>query len=111
MMKNSHLIVCNASFQDVADTIVLINRGNCDFYIKAYHAAAAGALGYIFSNVIDNLLPIPSYAAGKDKNLVNIPGLLIHGDHGNMIRRLLENDVPVRVSLRGPLMCPPNRLG
>ena len=65
--------------------IAFIDRGNCEFGVKALNAENAGASGVVVANNSGGTLLI-TLVGGTDGHLVTIPVVLIGQDDGNLIR-------------------------
>jgi hypothetical protein len=75
----------------VSGNIALVDRGNCNFTVKAINAQNAGAIGVIVANNAAGLPPM-----GGDDPAVNIPSIGVTQAIGNDIRAQLA--VPTTVS-------------
>jgi len=89
----------------VQDTIVIATRGGCEFYKKAQHIEDAGGIAFVVSNEIDNFLPMPNWGTEGQTRVIQIPGGIIYGQDGVVLRRLIDGSVPVRLRLSGPHLC------
>ena len=93
--------IVNAS--ELAGKIAFIDRGNCEFSLKALHAQEAGAIGIIICNYNDDsqfLLAPGAYGSG-----VNIPVVIIPASDGQLMRPYIGHGLKVsfvRSALDGP---------
>jgi hypothetical protein len=69
--------------------IALIDRGVCEFGLKALNAEDAGASGAIIINTLDLPNGIISMGAGAVGGMVTIPAVMVGADDGAEIRSLL----------------------
>jgi extracellular elastinolytic metalloproteinase len=75
---------CNALMNDLSGKIAVIDRGTCNFSVKAYHAQNAGAIAVI---VVNNSTAAPfAMASGTNSELVTIPCVMISQSDGNLIK-------------------------
>lgn len=81
--------------QAVTGKLVLIQRGSCNFDLKASYAEQAGATGFVVYNNQPGAGPITM--AGSF--LVNIPGLMIGTDDGNNIAATISGNNIVTATL------------
>ena len=83
------------------DSIVLVERGDCQFIDKALQIEKAGAVGYLISNIVDSTLPVPiaSFDGSPPKRYLPLIGGSILGRDGNFIKALLTKGVPVRIRI------------
>jgi hypothetical protein len=81
---------CEAITNDVTGAIALVNRGNCDFVVKAANAQAAGATGLIIANTLgrgvfspggtDPTITIPTVGISEEDGatiMANLPGVSV----------------------------------
>jgi hypothetical protein len=81
---------CSTITNAVAGNLVLIDRGNCLFTVKAHNAQDAGAIGVI---IVDNdpaNNPPPGLGGGPD-NTITIPSVRITTADGNTIKAKLAS--------------------
>lgn len=83
------------------ESIVLIERGDCQFIDKAKVVDEGGGVGFIISNVVDTVLPVPvaSPDGSPPEKYLSLPGGAILGRDGNFLKALLRKGVPVRVKM------------
>jgi extracellular elastinolytic metalloproteinase len=76
---------CNAltNGDDLDGKIALIDRGSCEFGLKALNAQDAGAIGFIICNFEEGLVTMAGGAVGTQ---VNIPGIFIANSDCQKIR-------------------------
>jgi hypothetical protein len=74
---------------EVADSIVLLDRGTCSFALKAYNAQKAGAKAVIIANNKEG--PPPSMGPGQTPARVTIPVISIRQNEGNSFTSNLED--------------------
>jgi len=86
---------------DVRDTILLVDRGHCEFYTKAMHGRDAKASAVLISNVADRELPVPTWGLDHNEGLIPIPTAIIMGSDGITLKKLLKKGVPVKLRLSG----------
>lgn len=80
-------LACNTIRNDVAGKIVLIDRGTCNYVVKAQNAQAAGALAVLVINTSEQTFAM----TGSGSN-INIPCLMIPLSVGNTYKnRILNN--------------------
>lgn len=78
---------CNAITNDLTGKIAVIDRGTCNFSVKAYNAQNAGAIAVI---VVNNVAGAPTVmGVGTNSNLVTIPCVMISQANGNLIKAQL----------------------
>lgn len=80
--------VLNAN--EVNGKIAVVDRGTCDFSLKAYNAQVAGAIGIIVCNTAENLIEL---AGGDMANEVVIPMVSIRNSSCDTIKNILANGV------------------
>ncbi len=80
--------------------IVIADRGNCNFTVKAKNAQNAGALGIVVANNVDGL---PSPMGGTDST-VTIPGVMVSQADGTTIKTKAGLDTIIRAKSPAPLM-------
>ena len=90
---------CNAPVNDVAGKIVLVDRGSCEFEVKAQNVEAAGALGVVFPDSLPNM---DAYPPGPDPNTLDptIPAQGISKADGDALKAAL-GDGPVTATMHG----------
>jgi hypothetical protein len=94
---------------EVAGNIAMIDRGLCDFSLKAWHAQEAGAISVIICNVVggggtDGLSSF-GMAGGDNAELVTIVPLSLGKTDCDRIRASILSDIDVTVTIqnRGPV--------
>jgi hypothetical protein len=87
---------CNPIINDLTGKIALIDRGICNFSVKAYAAQQAGAIGVIIANNTDDGLPA-GMGAGTDAELVTIPVISISKAQGLLIQAALSSPLTVTI--------------
>lgn len=90
---------CAAPVNDVSGKIVLIDRGTCEFEVKANNVQAAGAVGVVFP---DSLANMEEYPPGADPDTVDptIPAQGLSKADGQVLKDALENG-PVTAHMIG----------
>jgi uncharacterized protein (TIGR03382 family) len=82
------------------DTIAVIDRGTCNFSIKAYNAQKAGAIAVIIGNNAANQ-PAPGLGTGTNAELVTIPVLSAAKETVDAWKAEVKaNGTPISLSLR-----------
>ncbi|MBP7497479.1 MAG: T9SS type A sorting domain-containing protein [Bacteroidales bacterium] len=76
--------------------IALIDRGGCNFSLKAYRAQTAGAIGVIIvnnkaGNIIENM------SAGDSSSAITIPVIMISQENGDSLKNFIKRKDTVRV--------------
>jgi len=79
--------------EEIAGNIAMIDRGGCNFSLKAELAEAAGAIGVIICNFED-----PAVGMGGTST-VGIPSIMISNSDCNFIKTILNNEQQVIVSI------------
>lgn len=79
---------CDTVTNDVSGKIALIDRGTCNFSIKAYNAQLKGALAVIICN--NQATGIFSMAPGTNAELITIPSFMLSLEDCNVIRGSIE---------------------
>ncbi|MDW3650633.1 MAG: T9SS-dependent M36 family metallopeptidase [Bacteroidia bacterium] len=100
---------CNAlsNAGDVSGKIVLIDRGTCEFGVKALNAQNAGAIGVIVAND-GRGGGLISMAPGASGAGVNIPAFFISQNDGTNLKNLLASGT-VNITLSKPLLAATDR--
>ena len=81
---------CTPVMNDLTDKIALVDRGACNFSLKAYHAQEAGAIAcVIINNEAGNQLF--GMLAGDSATAVNIPVVFVTLETGDLIKTELAN--------------------
>ncbi|MCB0574801.1 MAG: M36 family metallopeptidase, partial [Saprospiraceae bacterium] len=75
---------CSPLTNDLTGKIAIIDRGICNFSLKAYHAQLAGAVACIICNFEDQLV---NMAAGLNADDVNIPVVMISKTDCDILRQ------------------------
>jgi hypothetical protein len=84
---------------EVAGRIVLVGRGDCNFYQKAQHTHSAGALLTIIVNVDSTLVTMTS----EEKKAMQIMApFLVTRDHGHLLMHMCRDLGTVEVSVMSP---------
>lgn len=91
---------CEASTSSLAGAIALVDRGNCDFTVKAKNAQLAGASAIIVANNRDGDVII--VMGGTDAS-VSIPGVFISQDSGGLLRAMVPVFGTVKLADTPPL--------
>lgn len=81
----------------IAGKVALLQRGDCEFGVKAKNAQDAGALAVFIVNNVDG--PPVGMGAGAVGSQVNIPVIMISKAEGAILKNALDNSVNVKVSL------------
>ncbi|MEI2694276.1 MAG: PA domain-containing protein [Saprospiraceae bacterium] len=89
-------LLCVNDNSDFNGKIVLINRGTCEFSIKALHAQNLGALAVIIVNFENAIL---SMGAGSVGTQVHIPVLFVTQDVGTPLIEAVKNKEHVILSM------------
>ena len=87
---------CEALTTDVSSKIAMVDRGFCNFTVKAKNAQNAGAVGVI---IVQNVADAPFLMGGEDAT-VTIPGIMISQADGATIKA--ETGVHGTMALRDP---------
>jgi hypothetical protein len=74
----------------IGGRIAFVDRGSCEFTVKAANAQAAGAIGVVIAN--DTVLPPLVTMTGEDPSIA-IPALFVTQADGNLIRAQLPTGV------------------
>ncbi len=74
---------------DVANNIVLIDRGNCTFVEKIQQAQLAGAKAVIIANNVSG----NPMSMGGTSNGINIPAIMISLNNANILKAQLNNNI------------------
>ncbi len=85
---------CNAPVNDISGKIVLIDRGTCNFAIKAQNAENAGAIGIVF---INNQAGAP-FSAGGTAN-ITIPAIMISQFDGELLKLSIDQNIQATINL------------
>lgn len=80
---------CEAGATNILDKIAFIDRGDCEFGLKAFTAEADGAIGVVICNDVP-LDPPAGLAAGEDGDNVTIPVWSMSYDDCQIIRQFAE---------------------
>ena len=90
----------------VAGNIVIVDRGNCSFFIKTQNAQAAGALAVVIANNVSG--STPPALSGTPTITITIPTVSVTQSDGNAIKAQLGTGVNSTL-----VVCavPPNRDG
>ncbi len=78
--------------------IVMIDRGTCDFGLKAYRAQLAGAVGVIIVDNVNNTIPL-SVGDGVNSELVTIPVVGITQAAGATIRSAILSNTEANATI------------
>ena len=81
-----------------AGRIAFVDRGNCEFGLKALNAQNAGAVGVVVANNADGDV-VFSPGPGADGHLVTIPVIMIGQNDGNAIRPGLPGNATIHLDL------------
>lgn len=89
---------------EVAGNIALVDRGICDFSLKAYHAQQAGAIAVIICDVTGGV-PLGGMDGGDNADLVTITPVLAPKAACDRIKASILSDIDVTVTFqnRGPV--------
>ena len=87
---------CNAPVNDVAGKIAMIDRGTCQFGVKALNAELAGAIGCIICNNEPGLVIM---GAGTTGGQVNIPVVMLQQTDCAQLRQFAANGLNVSLAL------------
>jgi hypothetical protein len=90
-LKNSSpLEACtNITTSTVKNAIALIDRGGCDFVVKALHADAAGAYGVVVANNEEGSF-VPGVTNASDYQTVDIPVGMVSRSDAAEVRSMME---------------------
>ncbi len=83
---------CEPLVTDMTDQIAILDRGVCNFSLKAYHAQQAGAAALIICNNEPGTI---NMAPGDFGDLVNIPVIMLDIADCISIKAAIEGDEPV----------------
>ena len=89
---------CEAITSNVTGSIAIVDRGNCDFTVKAKNAQLAGAVGVLVANVTDSLIVL----GGTDAT-VTIPALCVGLTSGTALKAAAGQSATMRVTDPAPL--------
>ena len=89
---------CEAITSNVTGSIAIVDRGNCDFTVKAKNAQLAGAVGVLVANVTDSLIVL----GGTDAT-VTIPALCVGLTSGAALKAAAGQSATMRVTDPAPL--------
>jgi hypothetical protein len=89
---------CEAITSNVAGSIAIVDRGNCDFTVKAKNAQLAGAVGVLVANLTDSLIVL----GGTDAT-VTIPALCVGVTSGTALKAAAGQSATMRVTTPTPL--------
>ncbi|KAL2340140.1 hypothetical protein Fmac_008080 [Flemingia macrophylla] len=120
--KNSH--ACQVfdgdkpfKFRSNRPTILLLDRGECYFALKVWHAQVAGAAAVLVTDSIDeSLITMDSPEESSDADgyieKIVIPSALIEKSFGDMLKEALNNkdEVLLRIDWRESVPHPDNRV-
>lgn len=81
---------------DLVGKIALIDRGSCDFGLKALVAQQAGAIGVIICDIVGGT-PLAAIGGGVNGPSVNIPVVMISVADGNAIRQFAGSGLKVSI--------------
>ncbi|GAA4376206.1 T9SS-dependent M36 family metallopeptidase [Hymenobacter koreensis] len=81
----------------MSGNIALVYRGNCDLWLKVYHAQQAGATAVV---MVNNLPGDPSAMGGTPGFPITIPSVMISQEAGTSIRAAMDAGQEVQVSLK-----------
>ena len=88
---------CTTVSLDLTGKIAIIDRGTCDFSVKAYHAQLAGAVGVILAYEAGRTLTFP-LPAGDTADLVTIPMVgLLDTDYDAILQALTTETVSASI--------------
>lgn len=102
------------NFKNIRGKVVLIQRGDCPFYEKVYHAEKAGAVAVLVAdNDPTNQMVIEMIAEHTEKTrdlIVTIPSLFIRWKDGHMIKKSIQAsetqyailNLPLNLTLANP---------
>jgi extracellular elastinolytic metalloproteinase len=91
---------CTAISPAVSGKVALIDRGNCDFILKAMNAQAAGATAVIVAN---NVGGTATFVMGGSNKRLRIPAVMISQNDGTSLRGLASPNVTARTKAVQPL--------
>lgn len=89
-------MLCTDDGTDFTGKFALIQRGTCEFGIKALNAQRRGAIGVIISNFTDDLILM---APGSVGDSITIPVIMVRNSIGNAMVDALTAGQPVEVVL------------
>ncbi len=100
---------------DIAGTVALIDRGECEFGFKALQVQNAGAIAAVICNIEgvnggDGDTDVFSMAGGAVGAQVTIPAVMMRLSDCNLIRASIEAGVDVNVTLQLPQITGPTRI-
>lgn len=80
---------------DLSGLVVLVDRGDCNFSLKAANAGSAGAAAVLIG-LVNTAAPFDSLSGGHE---VTIPALMITQQTANDIRARLQNEADPRIEI------------
>jgi extracellular elastinolytic metalloproteinase len=89
---------CEAITSNVANSIAIVDRGNCDFTVKAKNAQVAGAIGVLVANLTDSVIVL-----GGTDSTVTIPALCVGVTSGSALKAAAGQSATMRVTDPTPL--------
>ncbi len=91
---------CQPIAGDLSGTVALIDRGDCSFWIKVFHAQSAGAVGAV---VMNNRSGGTTTMGGTPEETISIPSLFVSQGDGAALRgAALGTDVRIYRAERSP---------
>ncbi len=99
---------------ELTGNIAMIDRGSCEFGLKALQAEEAGAIGVIVCNVVGvnggDGTEVITMGAGAVGAQVTIPAVMINVPNCNLLRASLTSGIPVNATLQTPQITGPSQL-
>ena len=108
--SGSPTLGCNTLIneEELEGKIALIDRGSCEFGLKARNAEQAGAIGFIICNFEEGLVTMGGGAVGAE---VTIPGVFIRNSDCQRIRVYIEQGLTVSLVNKSAGSGPARRTG
>lgn len=94
---------CQQTTQNLTGKIAMVDRGSCNFSLKAYYAQQAGAIGCVVCNINETLT---NMGAGLFASQVNIPVVMLKKSDCDKLRQYAGNGL--NISLVQPPTTGPN---
>jgi extracellular elastinolytic metalloproteinase len=90
---------CESITTALANSIAIIDRGNCNFTVKVKNAQVAGAIGVIIANHLGDSI----FTMGGTDATITIPSVMVGLTSGNAIKASLSNTGTIRLTDPPPL--------
>lgn len=89
-----------ANATEIAGNIALVQRGSCDFSVKHLNVQEAGGVAILVFNNVDG----PPINMGGDPTGIEIPGVMISLEDGNLIKDTIESGQEVVVTISAEII-------